>query len=310
MKITIIGAGALGGYFGARLDQAGHHVQFYVRPRRAKQLEECGLTVYSPHGNYTIDLPHVVQHVKEIQKVDLVLLTVKGYHLTDVMPQLKWLVNKGAKVLPLLNGIEHIYTLQEELGKENVLGGLAFIIATLDDRGHVVHSSQEHNLYFGALHPSQEPLCTALSKVWKDSNMDALYRDNIRYDMWEKYMFITAFSGITTVGDFPIETVKKVPATLMATKRVLEEMKMLANAYNIPITEETVQANMSKMLSFSDDATSSMHQDKRKGLMLEVDHLQGGALRLADSVRMEMPHIYMMYGILKAYENNKKITTT
>ncbi|MYL35324.1 2-dehydropantoate 2-reductase [Pontibacillus yanchengensis] len=302
MNITILGAGAIGAYFGVRWEQIGHQVQYLVRSRRSEQLRKHGVHLHSVQGDYTLEQPFVVEDVSDIEFTDLVILAVKGYHLQGAIPELKDLVQKGAKVLPLLNGIEHIYTLQDELGEENVIGGLSYIIATLDEKGHVVHSSQLHDIHFGPLHFSQHELCNQLEHVCADANMRAKQSQHIMEDLWKKYMFITAFSGVTTAGNFTVGTIREEQVTYEATKNVLKEMKILANAFDIPLREESIQAGILKFESLPDEATSSMHQDKRKGLPLEVDHLQGGALRLAQKAGISLPYIHMLYSLIKPYE--------
>src|SRR5699024_1165284 len=115
MHAVILGAGALGVYFGGRLLQAGHQVTFLVREKRAKQIKENGLEVHSIKGNYVIKNPNVVTNVEDIERIDFVFLSVKGYHLKGTVSSLKALVQKGAYILPVLNGIEHISILENEL---------------------------------------------------------------------------------------------------------------------------------------------------------------------------------------------------
>ncbi|KQU23247.1 2-dehydropantoate 2-reductase [Bacillus sp. Leaf13] len=303
MNIVIIGAGALGSYFGGRLQQAGQHVQYLVRKKRAQQLKENGLRITSPHGNYDFNELHIIEDVKKIEQVDLVILAVKGQHLQGTIPDLKLLVEKGAKILPLLNGIEHISILQDELSEAAVIGGSAFIIATLNEKGHVIHSNKNHDLIFGPLHPSQTKICDEFEQAVSSAIMGASRTENILIRMWIKYMFITAFSGVTTASNLPIGTIRRFPETNRLLEHVLIEMKKLANAYNVGITEQNVAQALENMAGLPDESTSSMHQDLRKGQTLEVEHLQGGALRLAEKVNLKLPVIETLYGLIKPFEN-------
>ncbi|MFU2016810.1 ketopantoate reductase family protein [Peribacillus butanolivorans] len=303
LNIVIIGAGALGSYFGGRLQQAGQHVQYLVRKKRAQQLKENGLRITSPHGNYDFNELHIIEDVKKIEQVDLVILAVKGQHLQGTIPDLKLLVEKGAKILPLLNGIEHISILQDELSEAAVIGGSAFIIATLNEKGHVIHSNKNHDLIFGPLHPSQTKICDEFEQVVSSAIMGASRTENILIRMWIKYMFITAFSGVTTASNLPIGTIRRFPETNRLLEHVLIEMKQLANAYNVGITEQNVAQALENMAGLPDESTSSMHQDLRKGQTLEVEHLQGGALRLAEKVNLKLPVIETLYGLIKPFEN-------
>ncbi|MGE6612380.1 ketopantoate reductase family protein [Peribacillus sp. NPDC076916] len=303
MNIVIIGAGALGSYFGGRLQQAGQHVQYLVRKNRAKQLKENGISITSPHGNYQFNDLHITENVNDIEKVDLVILAVKGQHLQGTLTDLKVLVEKGAKVLPLLNGLEHVSILQDELGDEAVLGGSAFIIATLDEKGHVIHSNDNHDLIYGPLHPSQEKICDEFEQAAGSAIMKTGRTENILIRMWIKYMFITAFSGVTTASNLPIGTIRRFPETNGLLEKVLVEMKELANAYGVGITVENIAQALENMAGLPDESTSSMHQDRRKGLTLEVEHLQGGALRLADKAGLKLPVIGTLYALIKPFEN-------
>ncbi|MGE7590341.1 ketopantoate reductase family protein [Peribacillus sp. NPDC101480] len=303
LNIVIIGAGALGSYFGGRLQQAGQDVQYLVRKNRAKQLKENGINLTSPHGNYQFNDLHITENVNDIEKVDLVILAVKGQHLPGTLTDLKVLVERGAKVLPLLNGLEHVSILQDELGEEAVLGGSAFIIATLDEKGHVIHSNENHDLIYGPLHPSQKKVCDEFEQATGSAIMKASRTENILIRMWIKYMFITAFSGVTTASNLPIGTIRRFPETNGLLEKVLVEMKELANAYDVGITVENIAQALENMAGLPDESTSSMHQDRRKGLTLEVEHLQGGALRLAEKAGLKLPVIGTLYALIKPFEN-------
>ncbi|MBH0231231.1 ketopantoate reductase family protein [Halobacillus yeomjeoni] len=306
MKIVVLGAGALGAYFGARWQEAGHEVINLVREGRAEQIEKHGIHLHSEMGDYTVPEPITATSPEQIEDPDLVFLAVKGYHLHGTLDWLKQLTQKGAKVYPVLNGMEHISILQKELGEENVMGGLSYIIATLDEKGHVVHTSQFHDLVFGPLHPSQQQICEELALACNQANLNANLSPNILEDMWKKYMFISAFSGITTAVNLPIGEVRSHPQTFRIAERILEEMKELANAYKVNLTDEHVANGFERLRSFDHEMTSSMHQDRRKGLPLEVEHLHGGALRLGSEVNLTMPYTETIFGMIKPFEAYQK----
>ncbi|WAA13351.1 ketopantoate reductase family protein [Fervidibacillus halotolerans] len=302
MKIVIQGAGALGAYFGGRLQEAGQDVTFLVRKGRAEQLRQHGLAINSVKGNYKIEPLHFIEKAEELEEVDLVITAVKGYHLQGALDDLKTFVKKGAKVLPLLNGMEHFDVLQRALGKENVLGGLAFIIATLDEKGHVVHTSEQHRIVFGPLDPSQKEMAEEFRRIIGKANVQSEYSDQINQALWEKYVFITAFSGITTASNMPIGPVRSTKETFSVYKDLVKEMAELAKAYGYPLTDEKQKGIIHTVFQLPEDSTSSMHQDKRKGLPLEVEHLQGGALRMAEKKGCKLPVLKTIYGLIKLFE--------
>jgi 2-dehydropantoate 2-reductase len=305
MNIVILGAGAVGGYIGGRLMEAGVPVSFLVRARRGTQLQKNGLRIKSIHGDYSTDAVDVYTKAEDIPSCDVVIVAVKGYHLEGALPQLKALAGKGAKVLPFLNGMEHFQVLEKELGKEKVLGGLAFIIATLDENGGIVHTSEQHDFIFGGLDSSQKEFCRQLEEVLKPVHLNTTNSPQITYALWQKYLFITAFSGITTASRLPIGRIREVPETLELFQDTLQEMRTLAAAYGVDLDESVIDGVTMQMRRLSAESTSSMHQDFRKGLPIEVENLHGGALRMAKEKGLQLPVIETLYGLLKPYEKGR-----
>lgn len=302
MNIVILGAGAIGGYMGARLMEAGVPVSYLVREKRAQQLRQNGLKLESIHGDYTARSLNIYTNADEVPACDVVILAVKSYHVDGALPQLRTLTNKGAKVLPLLNGMEHFDLLANELGEANVIGGLALIIATLNENGHVVQTGEQHDFMVGPLHPAQNDLCERLEQTMRPANLNISYSDHILSALWQKYAFITAFSGVTTASRLPIGAIREVPETLQLFQDVLKEMKDLAAASGVELNERMVEAVTSQIQALPKEGTSSMHQDFRKGLPIEVESLHGGALRIAENKGISLPAIQTLYALLKPHE--------
>lgn len=303
MDITVIGAGATGGYFGARLAESGLNVTFLVRQNRANQLKANGLVVKSVMGDITIKEPQIALNCEEIPHCDLVLLTLKNYQLAASFPQLKVLVDRGAKILPLLNGIEHFELLTQEFGEENVIAGNCKIITTLDAEGNIHHTSKKlHKIIFGVITPSQEDYCIQLQEAMSKANMEAIYSKNVWVEIWIKYAFITVFSGVTTAGNLTTDVIYNNEATRNIFRRSLEEMKKLAAAYDVILPYEFVSSNVESLAKYPPGTTTSMHQDLRKGLPLEVESLQGAAVRFASRKGLELPTIETLYSLIKPYE--------
>lgn len=306
MKILVFGAGALGVYFGGRLLEAGQDVSFFVREKRAEQLKTEGLKINSPEGDFGSENVSIYTSPEQVRQADLLILAVKGYHLDSVIPQVQTVVHQtGAFVLPLLNGMEHLERLQQALGEEKVLGGLATIVATLNNEGHVEHTNATSTLKYGALHSAQTKICAQLEEIHGQLKSTFIKEENILKQMWIKYTFITALSGITSAMQLPSGYIASNPATLNVAKKVVLEMSLLAGKEGIPLTDDEVGRIVKMLLEFKKEATSSMHQDLRKGLPIEIEHLQGGALRYAEKHQVPIPVIETIYGILKPYENGK-----
>src|SRR6476620_2955093 len=198
MNILVQGAGALGAYFGGRMLEAGLNVSFFVREKRAAQLTKEVLKINSPEGNFERKDVTFFTSPEKVKNIDLVILAVKGYHLDQAVPQVQTIVRQtGAFVLPLLNGVEHLETLQQAVGKEKVLGGFASIIATLNEQGHVEHTNGSSAIKFGALDHKRTDICEKLEQIHSLVKTNILREENILKHMWTKYIFITSFSGIT-----------------------------------------------------------------------------------------------------------------
>lgn len=301
MKVVVVGAGAVGGYFGGRLQEAGLEVTFLVRENRAKQLREHGLVIQSPAGNVQLT-PQIVVDAKEISACDLVLLAVKNYHLAPVLESLRPLVEQGAKVLPLLNGVEHFAILERAFGKKSILGGMCQIVTTLDKDGRIIHTSKLHDISFGVLDEEQTEFCQHFAKLTEAAVMPITMSHSIWVDLWSKYAFITAFSGITTASRLPINEILKVEPTKKVYHLLLTEMQTLATAKGVTLPAAFVEKTIDRMKLLPDGSTSSMHQDFRKGLPLEVESLQGAAIRLGKEAGVELPTVTTVYGLIKPYE--------
>lgn len=165
MRILVVGAGAIGGYFGGRLLEKGEDVTFLVREKRFKQLSENGLVINSLHGNIKLE-PKLIMSREKTAPFDVILLSTKAYHLEGAIDSIRPYIGKDTMILPLLNGIAHIDYLVKEFGKKHVLGGLCFIESTLDENGHVIQTSPNHDLVFGERNGEMTERIQALQKVF------------------------------------------------------------------------------------------------------------------------------------------------
>lgn len=306
MKVIVQGAGAVGAYLGARLIESGHQVTFLVRSGRREQLKEHGLVLHSTAGDFYVPKVNTITSSNEAGQADLIIWAVKGYHIEEALPQLAELAEKtGAAVLPLLNGTSHIDRMKQIIPKSRIIGGLAFIIAALDEKGHVHHTSSQHGIIYGALLPEQEPIVDKIEELFKKVNAETKRSANVWHDMWKKYMFITAFSGITTAADLTIGPVVRSEEACMTIRSILMEMKDIANKENAEITSEHAETALKQMKSLNAEATSSMHNDLRRGGEIEVEHLQGEALKLAEKHNTKAPVLFTIYSIIKPKALNR-----
>ncbi|SDO74267.1 2-dehydropantoate 2-reductase [Paenibacillus sp. yr247] len=303
MKITVIGAGAVGGYFGARMMEAAIDVTFLVREKRAEQLQKTGLRIHSNFGETHLQNLQLATHPDDIKACDLVIVAVKNYQLPNAIDSIRPLVAKGAKVLPLLNGIEHYAVLKEALGVDAVMGGMCQIIATLNESGEIVQTGPVHDLFVGPLELGQENLGKLLREACAGANMSVTYREDILAQIWQKYAFITSFSGVTTASRLPIGELLACDAAKRVFHNALSEMSALAESKEVTLPKGFADYILAMMNKLPKESTSSMHQDLIKGLPLEVESLQGGALRMAAQSEINLPTISTIYGLIKPFEH-------
>jgi 2-dehydropantoate 2-reductase len=186
MKILVLGAGAVGGFFGGRLAAAGADVTFLVRPRRADQMAEHGLVVRSPFGDIVKEVPTVLS-ASDGGPYDLVLLTCKAYDLETALDTIAPAVERGAAVVPMLNGLAHLDALDARFGEKQIMGGLCFVAATLTPDGEIHQlGSMLNGIVFGERSGAVSQRCEALKAAFGDAPVDSRVSADILRDMWSK----------------------------------------------------------------------------------------------------------------------------
>jgi 2-dehydropantoate 2-reductase len=280
MRILIVGAGAVGGYFGGRLLEAGRDVTFLVRPRRAELLAKHGLTIRSAFGDYHRDSPPIVTADRLTARFDLALLSCKAYDLDSAMASFAGAVGENTAILPLLNGMRHLDTLADRFGSKPLLGGQCVISATLDPDGEIVQLGNLHALSFGELDGSRSPRIETIASALLGPGFDARLSDEIRQEMWEKWVLIAALAGITclmraSVGDYVAAGASDLAAGL------LDECATIAAAEGYPPRPATLDRARAMLTTAGSPFKASMLRDIEGGLPVEGDQILGDLLRRA-----------------------------
>ena len=196
MRILVVGAGAIGGYFGGRMLQAGRDVTFLVRPKRAAELASAGLVIKSPNGDVTLKNPPTVQADKLTEKFDVVLLSCKAFDLDDAIKSFAPAVGPQTSIIPLLNGMRHLDVLDEKFGRERVLGGLCAIAVTLNEQREVVQLKPMQSLNFGERDGKLSERVRAIAEVFASGITGSVASENIVQEMWEKWVFLGHARGL------------------------------------------------------------------------------------------------------------------
>ncbi|MBO0586279.1 ketopantoate reductase family protein [Sporosarcina sp. E16_8] len=304
MKILIVGAGAIGGYFGARLLEQEQNVTFLVRDKRKEQLTKTGLKIESINGNVEL-VPRLIT-VNDIgEKFDVVIISTKSYHLAQAINDVRPFVKVDTIILPLLNGIGHLDQLAAAFGEDAVIGGLCFIETTLDEHGTILQKSPLHQLIYGERSGEITPRIEKLKSVFNGANASFDLSEHINQEMWHKYLFITVMSGITSLIESPIGPIMELESGRNTIASLLEELGTVMKKIDAPIQDTVTKELFTKISTMSYDMKSSMQRDMEKSLPLEADHLQGLLLQHAKTHGIPTPILETIYTKLKVYEKQR-----
>ncbi|BDU74136.1 2-dehydropantoate 2-reductase [Mesoterricola silvestris] len=297
MRILMVGAGGIGGYFGGRLLEAGRDVTFLVRPARARKLAETGLVVRSPFGDLHLAAPPTVLAGEPREPFDAVLLSCKAYDLEDAVEAFAPAVGPDTMVLPLLNGMAHFDALDRRFGAGRVLGGSCFISSALDAQGAVVHFNRLHGLVFGERTGEATPRIRALEAQLCGAGFDGRLSGDIVQELWEKWVFIASAAGITcllrgSVGDIVAAGNQGLAVALM------EECASVAAAHGHAPRAQSLEKTRAILTEPGSPMTSSMFRDLESGGRIEGDHLIGDLLRRGAG---PLPMLAMVDASLRTY---------
>lgn len=300
MRILVLGAGAIGGYFGGRLAAAGVDTTFLVRPGRAGQLAKNGLRIASSLGDAHVS-PTTVTREHVVPGYDAILLSCKAYDLDDAIDTIRPAV-PGAVIIPLLNGMRHLDRLDTAFGKEAVCGGVAALFVGMEPDGLIRHVGQTQNFVFGERHPAQAERCAALAPVLARGGFAPRHSREIEQDMWEKFVFIcTAMAGCCLLRGGVGEVARTNDGAALMLELLADCAAVAAAAGH---AQRPPHAEFCRK-TFSDPASPnvpSMLRDVRQGNRVEADHVVGDMLARARSLGRPATLLRAAYANLQVYQ--------
>lgn len=305
MRILVVGAGAIGGYFGGRLLQAGQDVTFLVRPKRAAELASAGLVIRSPAGDVTLKNPPTVQADKLIDKFDVILLSCKAFDLDDAIKSFTPAVGPGTSIIPLLNGMSHLDVLDNRFGKERVLGGLCAIAVTLNEKREVVQLAPMQSLGFGERDGTMSDRVKAIAAVFAKANCGAAPSEHVMQDMWEKWVFLASLAASTCLMRTSVGNIMAVAGGKDFLLGMLDECSAVATAEGFAPAGPFFQRTRGILTTEGSPMTASMFRDVKAGLPVEADHVIGDLVARADAAKIPVPKLRTAYTHLKAYEKQR-----
>ena len=303
MRILVLGAGAIGGYFGGRLLAAGRDVTFLVRARRAAELARTGLVIRSRLGDVSLLAPTVMADALR-SPFDLIFLSCKAYDLAGAMDQLAPAVGPETAILPLLNGMAHLDLLAARFGGSRVLGSQCIISSALDADGRIIHLNDTHLLAFGERDGARSPRIDAIGSVLSNAGFEARRSDAIMQEMWEKWIFIASLAGITCLLRAAVGDIAAVGAADLAAG-MLDECATIASNEGFAPGQSSLERTRAMVTSAGSTLTASMLRDVERGAPIEADHIIGDLLRRGERRAGVFPLLRIAYAHLKVYETRR-----
>ena len=306
MRIAVMGAGGVGGYFGAKLAKAGHEVAFIARGRHLAAMRERGLTVRSASGEIRLQAPTVSDDPAALGAFDIVLFAVKLWDTESAAEAIRPLLAGGGLVIPFQNGVESIERIGAVVGASKVMGGVAYIAATIAEPGVIAHTGQMARLRFGAVLPEQEGSARRFLEACTGAGIDAEQVADVRRALWEKFVFLAAMSGVTGATRQPIGVIRADPDLRSALEAAMREAVTVARARGIALSDAFVE----KQLAFADglpaEMKSSMLNDLLAGNRLEAPWLSGAVTRMAKEAGLQAPVSATLYAAVKPFSGGSR----
>lgn len=311
MRVLVLGAGGIGGYFGARMLAAGGDVTFLVRPGRAAQLREKGLQVFSPFGDLQL-VPKVVtnEELHEAREVyDVIVLTCKAFDLPSAMDAIAPAVGEQTVIVPLLNGVRHIDTLVGRFGAGRVLGGVALISVTLTPSGEIRHLNQLHRFTIGSLGWRPSPWRDPFAKLMESSGVDFVLSDNVGQAMWDKVVFLATLAGATCLMRASVGQILATIDGESLLNGLLDECASVARACGHAVSDERLADRRAQLNDRTSNLTASMLRDLEKGGATEAGHILGDMVARASKHGLVTPLLRLACSHLQAYDLRRREST-
>lgn len=305
MRLLVLGAGGIGGYYGARIQAAGGDVSFLVRPARAQQLEERGLVVSSPFGDLQLAAKAITKE-QISDRFDAVIVSCKAYDLESAIDAIAPAVGENTVVLPLLNGVRHIDALVGRFGSERVLGGVAAISVTLGTNGEILHLNKMHRFITGARQGTQPATLKPLAQLLASAGFEFILSENIDQAMWDKFVFLTTLAGATCTLRASVGQILATVGGEAFITGLFSECLNVAAAAGHALGEPQKSAFLGQLTDRTSGLMASMLRDVEKGGPTEADHILGDMLARAEAAGIAAPMLKIAYSHLQAYDLRRK----
>jgi len=302
MRIAVFGAGGVGGYFGGKLANAGVDVTFIARGAHLAALRERGLRVRSVHGDFELRTPAVTDDPAEIGPVDYVLVTVKSPQTTEVAHRLGPLLGDATAVVSLQNGVDNEEKLATAVGGDHVVGGAAYIFATIAEPGVIRHTGGPTTITVGEWTGGTSERVGRLVEACRAAGFGADESPSIKTTLWTKFAFICALAGTTAAIRLPIGEIRAAPAARELFYRVVTETCEVGRAEGVDLPADLPEKHLAFTDKLEPGGYSSLHHDLTQGNPMELDALLGEVVRRGARAGVPTPMSEALYAILQPWQ--------
>ena len=301
MRIAAMAAGAVGGYFGARLATAGHDVSFIARGALLDAIRNNGLKVESTHGNVHIKDAKATSDPKEVGPVDIVLFAVKLWDTEKAAEMARPMIGPKTRVITFQNGVDSVERLQPILGADTVVGGSAYIASVMAQPGVISHTSQFARLVFGRIDGAPDQTLAEFSDAAKQANIDVALSPAMNVERWQKFVFLVAISGTTAAMRSPLGPILDDAETREFLHNLMREVVAVGRAKGVAIPPDFADERMTFALTAPKTMKASMVHDLERGNRIELDWLAGKVVELGRKLGVPTPANQAVYTMLKLH---------
>jgi len=305
MRIAVMAAGAVGGYFGGRLAAAGHDVSFIARGAQLEAIRKNGLKIESPLGNLHLNNVRATSNPKDIGPAEVVLFAVKLWDTESAAETAKPLIGAQTRVITLQNGVDSVERIAPILGEDKVAGGSAYIASVIGAPGVISHTSQFAKMVCGRIDGKPDAQLAAFTAAAKEAGIDIAQAENINRERWEKFVFLIGLSGATGATRMSLGPILADPDTRAFFRSLMEEVIALARAKGVTLAPDFLETRM----KFADTAPpgmkASLLHDLERGNRIEIDWLAGKVVALGREFGVPTPANAAVYAVLKLHRMGK-----
>jgi 2-dehydropantoate 2-reductase len=306
MRIAIMAAGAVGGYFGARLAQAGHDVVFIARGKHLDAIRKHGLKIESVLGDVHLNNANATDDPKSVGPLDIVMFAVKLWDTEKAGEQTKPLVGPDTRVITLQNGVDSVERLTPILGKDHVVGGTTHVVTVMPEPGLIRQTSKFAKFTCGFPDRRNDAKLQAFVNAAQAAGIDAILSDDIERDRWQKFIFLAGTSGVTASTRMPLGPVMGDPDTRAFFRKVMEEVQAVARAKGVAIADNFIDGQMAFADAAAPATKASQLNDLEAGNRLELDWLAGKVVALGRELGVPTPVNEAVYAVLKPHRMGRK----